>query len=43
MHQFLAMVTCVGSTREIRLEAINKEFVSTRRAEYMRDKIGSDI
>ena len=43
MHQFLGIITCVGRSRELRLEGINQEEVSGRRMEYMRDKVGQYI
>jgi hypothetical protein len=39
----LSIVTCVGSQREMRLEAINKEVVHYARMKFMQEKIGRYI
>ena len=43
MHQFLSIITCVGSSRELRLEGIDREAVGAYRTQYMRDKVGKYI
>ena len=43
MHQFLSIITCVGSSREMKLEAINQEAVSEYRMQYMQEKVGKYI
>jgi hypothetical protein len=43
MHQFLSIITCVGSSREMRLEAINREAVREYRMQYMEEKVGKFI
>ena len=43
MHQFLSIITCVGPSREIKLEAINREAVSEYRMHYMQEKVGKYI
>ena len=40
MHQFLSIVTCIGDSREMQLEGINRETVGEYRMQYMREKIG---
>jgi len=43
MHHFLSIITCVGSSRELPLEGIDREAVGAYRTQYMRDKIGKYI
>ena len=43
MHQFLSIITCVGSSREMRLEEIDREAVGAYRTQFMREKVGKYI
>jgi hypothetical protein len=43
MHQFLSSITCVGSSRELRLEGIDRDAVGAYRTQYMREKVGKYI
>ena len=43
MHQFLSIITCVGSNRKMQLEGINREAVGAYRMQYMQEKVGKYI